>query len=180
MQCRHGSCTHSGRALRRCGDRRKDTTTPTAFLRAIPVNFVGGARQLSLSLCFPRTCLRQRARGDLGLAATTTNWSSSNLWRCWSKVVRLADTRPLADLIAHYVNRRLLNAIAREYRKGRLLLIGTTNLDAQRPWSGTWGRLRLALVPGLSALQKSHVSIRLDPCRICAGADRGQCCRQGL
>jgi hypothetical protein len=68
----------------------------------------------------------------------------------------------------------------RENRKGRLLLIGTTNLDAQRPWSGTWARSRLALVPGLSALQKSHVSFRLDPCRICAGADRGQCCRQGL
>jgi hypothetical protein len=92
----------------------------------------------------------------------------------------LADTQPLADLIAHYVNRCLLNAIAREYRKGRLLLIGTTNLDAQRPWSGTWARSRLALVPGLSAFQKSHVSIRLDPCRICAGADRGQCCRQSL
>jgi hypothetical protein len=64
-QCRHGSCPGSGRALRRCGDRRKGTTTPTAFLRAIPVNFAGGARQLSLSLCFPRTWLRQRARGDL-------------------------------------------------------------------------------------------------------------------
>ena len=27
----------------------------------------------------------------------------------------------------------MFDAIAREYRKGRLLLIGTTDLDAQRP-----------------------------------------------
>src|SRR6516165_9739454 len=40
----------------------------------------------------------------------------------------LADSEPLAQLIAQYVNRRLLHAIAREYRGGRLLLVGTTNL----------------------------------------------------
>ena len=45
----------------------------------------------------------------------------------------LADTKPLADLIARYVDRRMMAEIAREHRKGRLLLIGTTNLDAQRP-----------------------------------------------
>lgn len=45
----------------------------------------------------------------------------------------LADTKPLADLIAQYIDRRMLAAIAAEYRKGRMLLVGTTNLDAQRP-----------------------------------------------
>src|ERR1700674_778837 len=40
----------------------------------------------------------------------------------------LADTGPLADLIAHYIDRPFLDAIAHEYGKGRLLLIGTTNL----------------------------------------------------
>lgn len=45
----------------------------------------------------------------------------------------LADTKPLADLIARYVDRNMMAEIAREHRKGRLLLIGTTNLDAQRP-----------------------------------------------
>jgi len=51
----------------------------------------------------------------------------------------LADTGPLADLIAHYVDRPFLDNIAAEYRKGRILLIGTTNLDAQRPvvWNMT-------------------------------------------
>jgi predicted acylesterase/phospholipase RssA len=41
-----------------------------------------------------------------------------------------ADDRPLADLIAQYVTAGTLADIAREYAKGRLLLIGTTNLDA--------------------------------------------------
>lgn len=45
----------------------------------------------------------------------------------------LADTKPLADLIARYVDRKMMAEIAREHRRGRLLLIGTTNLDAQRP-----------------------------------------------
>ena len=45
----------------------------------------------------------------------------------------LADTAPMEELIAQYVDRRMLRAIAAEYRAGRILLIGTTNLDAQRP-----------------------------------------------
>lgn len=45
----------------------------------------------------------------------------------------LSSTDPLYRLIAHYVDGALLQAIAREYDKGRLLLIGTTNLDVQRP-----------------------------------------------
>lgn len=45
----------------------------------------------------------------------------------------LADTGPLERLIEHYVDRRFLRAVAGEHAKGRLLLIGTTNLDAQRP-----------------------------------------------
>lgn len=45
----------------------------------------------------------------------------------------LADTRPLAELIAKYVDAGMLRRIADEYAKGRILMIGTTNLDAQRP-----------------------------------------------
>ncbi len=45
----------------------------------------------------------------------------------------LADTSPLADTISHYADQSLLDAIAVEYQKGRLLMIGTTDLDAQRP-----------------------------------------------
>jgi regulator of protease activity HflC (stomatin/prohibitin superfamily) len=44
----------------------------------------------------------------------------------------LADNRPLWRLLESQVDQALLDAIAVEYGKGRLLLIGTTNLDAQR------------------------------------------------
>ena len=45
----------------------------------------------------------------------------------------LADTAPLRSLIARHVDEALLDAIAAEHAAGRVLLIGTTNLDAQRP-----------------------------------------------
>jgi hypothetical protein len=45
----------------------------------------------------------------------------------------MADTSPLAEIIAKYADQAMFDAIAREYAKGRLLLIGTTDLDAQRP-----------------------------------------------
>lgn len=44
-----------------------------------------------------------------------------------------ADTSKLRKLVEAHVTPRLLRAVAGEYAKGRLLLIGTTNLDAQRP-----------------------------------------------
>jgi len=51
----------------------------------------------------------------------------------------LADTTPLAELLKVHVTQGLLDAIAAEYAKGRLLYIGTTNLDARRPvvWNVT-------------------------------------------
>jgi len=45
----------------------------------------------------------------------------------------LADTTPLFRLISRYADQQMLADIAREYAKGRLLLIGTTSLDQQRP-----------------------------------------------
>ena len=47
------------------------------------------------------------------------------------------DTTPLAQLIARYVDEEMMEEIAREFHRGRKLLIGTTNLDAERPviWS---------------------------------------------
>src|SRR5829696_2513474 len=38
----------------------------------------------------------------------------------------MADTGPLAEIIAQYADQKMLDAIAAEYRKGRLLMIGTT------------------------------------------------------
>lgn len=45
----------------------------------------------------------------------------------------ILDTRPLKDLISHYINADVLQKIAIEHEKGRRLWIGTTNLDAGRP-----------------------------------------------
>jgi hypothetical protein len=44
----------------------------------------------------------------------------------------LADSQPLAKLVARQVDAEVLAAIAREHAKGRRLFIGTTQLDAQR------------------------------------------------
>ena len=44
----------------------------------------------------------------------------------------LANTEPLAGLIASYATQELVDAVAREHAKGRRLLIQTTNLDAER------------------------------------------------
>ncbi len=45
----------------------------------------------------------------------------------------IADNQPLFRLISKYFTEDLLARIAQEHRKGRLLFIGTTNLDARRP-----------------------------------------------
>jgi hypothetical protein len=45
----------------------------------------------------------------------------------------MADNAPLRATIARYFDQAMLDAIAAEYRKGRILAIGTTNLDARRP-----------------------------------------------
>src|SRR3954449_8983501 len=44
----------------------------------------------------------------------------------------LADNSPLFGTISRYLNSDMLAAIAKGYEEGRLLLIGTTNLDAQQ------------------------------------------------
>jgi len=44
----------------------------------------------------------------------------------------MADDRPLAALIEKYINQDVLRDVARAYAKGRLLFIGTTNLDARQ------------------------------------------------
>jgi len=45
----------------------------------------------------------------------------------------MADNAPLRTLISKYVDQKLLDRIAQEYAQGRLLLVGTTDLDARQP-----------------------------------------------
>ncbi|QIG48933.1 patatin [Nordella sp. HKS 07] len=44
-----------------------------------------------------------------------------------------ADNTPLKNMVARYMTDRLIADIVREHAKGRRLLIGTTNIDAERP-----------------------------------------------
>src|SRR5215510_6974113 len=50
-------------------------------------------------------------------------------------------TAPLAKLAEKYFDEPMLDRIAEEHRKGRRLLIGTTNLDAGRPVIWDMGRI---------------------------------------
>lgn len=45
----------------------------------------------------------------------------------------VTSSEPLANLIEKYMTARVMREIAREHARGRRLLIGTTNLDAERP-----------------------------------------------
>jgi hypothetical protein len=60
----------------------------------------------------------------------------------------MADTTPLWGLISKFVDEALLTAIAREYEKGRLLLIGSTDLDSQLPVLWNVGAIAASGNPG--------------------------------
>ncbi len=84
------------------------------------------------------------ARCDPALKAVYTDVSQSDIFRPRGLLKgffgdALADTSPLYRLVDRFVDRRLLDAIAAEYAKGRLLLVGTTNLDTLEPviWNMT-------------------------------------------
>jgi predicted acylesterase/phospholipase RssA len=64
----------------------------------------------------------------------------------------MADTTPLWKLLEKYVTQDVLDAIGREYEKGRLLLIGTANLDARRPVVWNVGKLAASHRPGALGL----------------------------
>ena len=55
---------------------------------------------------------------------------------------------PLQRTMARYVTQPMLDDIAAEYMKGRLLLIGTTNLDEGRPVIWNIGKLAASRRPG--------------------------------
>src|SRR5262245_25668627 len=60
----------------------------------------------------------------------------------------MADNRPLWTLISKFINRSFLDKIAEEHEKGRLLLIGTTDLDARQPVVWNMGVIASSKDPG--------------------------------
>ena len=63
-----------------------------------------------------------------------------------------ADNAPLRNLVAKYVDEELVAEIATEHSKGRRLLIGTTNIDAERPVIWDIGSIASSSEPGRTEL----------------------------
>jgi hypothetical protein len=90
---------------------------------------------------------------DPMLAETYTNVSDSDIFkkRNFTAVLfsdAMADTAPMGHLVERYITRELLDAIAGEYAKGRLLMIGTTNLDSREPVYWNMGAIAASPDPG--------------------------------
>jgi patatin-like phospholipase len=60
----------------------------------------------------------------------------------------MADSEPLSQLVAKYVTPEILAAVAAEYAKGRVLEIGTTDLDSGRPVTWNMGAIAASDAPG--------------------------------
>ena len=56
----------------------------------------------------------------------------------------MTDSSPLAEVIAKFADQKMFDAIGREYQRGRLLLIGSTDLDARRPVIWNIGALAIS------------------------------------
>ena len=105
---------------------------PFAFLGP---NYDGRLRRLYTSLSFRDVATRR--------------WFLSILYKD-----ALADTTPLRELVDKYVTQGMIDAIAAEHAKGRILLIATTNLDVRRPV--IWNVTEIAATRRPDALQLIH------------------------
>jgi hypothetical protein len=64
----------------------------------------------------------------------------------------VADNTPLRRLVSRYVTDQMLVDIVREHNRGRRLLVGTTNLDAERPVVWDIGAIAMSGVAGRKQL----------------------------
>jgi hypothetical protein len=62
---------------------------------------------------------------------------------------------PMKAIIDRYMTAEVMNKIAVEHRKGRMLFIGTTNLDAARPVMWDIGKIAASGAPGALSLIRS-------------------------
>lgn len=90
---------------------------------------------------------------DRQLAAMFTSYSTRDLvkTRSYINIIlndAMADFSPMRAKIAEYVDEEMMQAIAAEHRRGRTLVIGTTNLDAGRPVMWDIGEIANSGAPG--------------------------------
>ena len=96
------------------------------------------------ALTAPFAFLGKEYDDELKLLYTTLDSSRIFLRRSVFSIIRgdsVADNAPLLRMLEEYIDEDMIAAIAREHRRGRRLLIGTTNLDAQRPVIWNIGRI---------------------------------------
>lgn len=67
----------------------------------------------------------------------------------------MADNRPLWQLTEKYITEDFLREVAKEHAKGRVLLIGTTNLDARMPVIWNMGKIAASGHPNALKLFRS-------------------------
>jgi len=92
---------------------------------------------------------------ELKMLYTTLNSSSIFFRRSIFSIIRgdsVADNAPLMGMLKKYVTDEMIAEIAREYRKGRLLCIETTDLDAGRPVIWNIGKIADSGHPGAAHL----------------------------
>jgi Patatin-like phospholipase len=92
-------------------------------------------------------------RYDDALRNAFTSVRSEDIFRKRSLLVGLssdgmADSEPLARLVAKHVTPEMLSAVAEEYARGRVLEIGTTDLDSGRPVTWNMGEIASSDAPG--------------------------------
>jgi hypothetical protein len=78
----------------------------------------------------------------------------------------ITDNAPLWKLVKKYITQQLLDAIAAEHEKGRILLVATTNLDVRR--SVIWNVTKIAAThhpKGLELVQKILIASAAIPGR---------------
>lgn len=109
------------------------TGVSTGALTA-PFAYVGPSRDGALRSVYTEVTLADIATTRYLIAALTDD--------------ALADTTPLLRTVSRHLDEAMLAAIARGYRDGRLLLIGTTDLDAQLPVIWNVGAIAASGHPG--------------------------------
>ncbi len=81
------------------------------------------------------------AKYNAQLRDAYTTITAADIFELGGKGESFFDTWPLKDLIAKRVTPELLNDVAAEHRRGRRLLVLTTNLDAERPVAWNMGAI---------------------------------------
>jgi hypothetical protein len=93
----------------------KLVTGVSAGALTAPFAFLGSARDPQLTAVYT---------GIKSADVFESRWFTAAIWDD-----AMSDTAPLWRLISRFANQEMLDAIAREYANGRLLLIGTTHPD---------------------------------------------------